>query len=173
MPLFLCEDEYSKLGKRQLTLPQNLVDHLQQQYNLYSGKEYRQNKGYKRLNSLLNKGYNDPSDKKDRQHNTNHTISFSDAKRIEHDIKNMVQSNNNLEYTMIGGDMMKDWIHSSLSSLRNGVRQVSAVPKVAKLTTKDLKPKDAGKELKVGSAEVTLESFEKRIRKEYKDGRHT
>lgn len=166
MPIFLFEDESTKLGKRQLTLPQNLVDHLKKQSQLYSGKEYKASKGYKRLQGLLNKSYNDPGKNKKKQYN-NHTISFPEAKRMDFDIRHMSQSPKNLEYAMIGGDMMRDWIHNSLSSLRNSVHEVDVVPEVPKLSNKEVKPEDPNKTLKVSGTEVTLENnvFNKKIKK--------
>ena len=68
MPIFLFEDESTKLGGRTLVLPQNLVDHLYSRQKLYSDKQYKNLKGYKRLNGLLNKNYNDPAGNKEKQH---------------------------------------------------------------------------------------------------------
>lgn len=166
MPLIL-EDEGKKLAKRQLTLPQYLVNHLQNQYNIYGNKSYSTTKGYKRLNSLLNKGYNNPTDKKDRQHNNACTISFADAKRIDHDIRHMNQSEDNAEYAMIGGDTMRDWVHSSLGSLRNSVHQVSQVPKVPQLDKNPTKVAHVDNNLKVNGMELKVENkwFENNMRK--------
>jgi hypothetical protein len=174
MPIFLFEDEGKKLGNRQLIIPQNLVKHLQKQANLYSGDEYKTTKGYKRLNSLLNKDYNSQSDKKNNQHNDKHTISFADAKRIDFDIRHMNQSPDNSEYAMIGGDMMKDWVHNSLGSLRSAVKKVQQVPEVPKLEKDDVKAPDVQKPIKVNGMEIKVESklydnddFSKNIKKDY------
>jgi len=158
--MLILEDEGEKLGKRQLILPQELVSHLQQQQQLYGNKAYSQTKGYKRLNSLLNKNYNNPSDKKDRQHNDKHTVSFADAKRMDFDIRHMNQSKDNVEYSMIGGDMMRDWLHNSLGSLRNSVHQVSQVPKVPQLEKHPLKTPDVKDTVKVSGMDLTIESKE-------------
>lgn len=137
-------------------MPKYLVDRLKQQQKLYSGDEYKTSKGYKRLNALLNKDYNDPSGKKSRQEN-NYTMSFSDAKRIDFDMKHMQQNSNNTEYDMIGGDMMRDFVHDSLRSLRNSVSKVKQVPKVPKLTTNDVKPNiPTNKEVKIGNTTLTI-----------------
>lgn len=157
MPLILNEDESKKLGQRHLILPQNLVDHLTQQANLYSDKQYHQSKGFKRLKGLLNKDYNDVKGNKKKNHNE-HTLTFPEAKRMDFDISLMVQSNENPEYEMIGGDMMRDWLHNAIASMRNSVREVGAVPEVPKLEKKDVKPKDIKKEIKVGGTEIQLEN---------------
>lgn len=159
MPLIL-EDEGVRFGGRQIILPQNIVDHLSQCRNLYSGDEYKTSRGFKRLNSMLDKNYNSQSDKKDRQHNNNLTISFADAKRIDFDMKHMLQSSDNDEYNMIGGDMMRDFLHNTLQSLRNSVSKVKKVPEVPKLETNDVKPEDIKKTAKIGKVEVTMENKE-------------
>ena len=159
MPIFLFEDESTKLGGRTLVLPQYLVDHL------YSGKQYKDFDGYKRLMALLDKNYNDPAGNKEKQHN-NHTMSFAQAKRMYFDVMHMPQTPDNIEYSMIGGDMMRDWLRNSLSSLRNSVRKVDAVPEVPKLSTSDTKPEDVNKTVKINGIEVTMENrnFNKSIK---------
>ena len=165
MPIFLFEDEATKLGGRTLVLPQHLVDHLYARQKQYSGKQYKDLKGYKRLNGLLNKNYNDPAENKEKQHN-NHTISFADAKRMDFDIRHMPQTTDNVEYSMIGGDMMRDWLHNSLGSLRNSVHKVDVVPEVPKLSTNDTKPEDVNKTIKINGLDVTMENknFNKSIK---------
>lgn len=169
MPVILKEDESKRFGGRQITLPQYLVDALRERQNLYSGKEYKQTNGYKRLNSLLSNDYNKRSDRKDRQHNGNHTISFSDAKRIVHDMKAMNQSNDNVEYDMIGGDQMRDFLNNSLRSFRNSVTKVKPVPEVPRLETKDTKPDPIKNTVKLNGVEVTVEgkAFNEMVRREF------
>jgi hypothetical protein len=159
MPLIL-EDECTRFSGRQIILPQNLVDHLKQQQNLYSDKQYKTSKGYKRLNALLSKNYNNPSDKKDRQHNDKYTISFADVKRMDFDIRHMPQNSDNVEYSMIGGDMMRDFLHNTLDSLRNSVKEVQPVPEVPKLETNDTKPEKVQNIVKVGQQDVRVENVE-------------
>lgn len=156
MPLIL-ENKDKTLGGRQIIMPTYLVNHLKQQLNLYSGDEYKTSKGYKRLNALLNKEYNDPENKKQRQHNNQYTMSFADAKRIDFDMNHMPQTKNNAEYVMIGGDIMRDFLRNSLKSLRNSVSKVKQVPEVPKLETKDVKPQQPQKaKIKVGNLEVQI-----------------
>jgi hypothetical protein len=162
MPLIL-EDESKKLGGRQLTLPQDLVDHLRKKQAQYSDKKYKTSNGYKRLKALLSKDYNTRSDRKERQDNNNFTMSFSDAKRILHDMKSGMDEE---EYDMIGGQRMNDFISNSLRSLRNSVKKVSPVPEVPKLSVQDVKPDEPKKVVKAGKVEVTLEnkSFAERLK---------
>ena len=162
----ILEDENVKLGGRQVTLPKYLVDNLYEKYNLYSGDEYKTSKGYKRLHSLLNKSYNNPSDKKDRQHNNNFTISFADLKRIDFDMRHMLQNKNNAEYDMIGGDLMRDFVHNALESLRTSTKQVKPVPQVPKVSAKDVKPQNIVPPVKPRKSDIGLgeSDFSKKIK---------
>lgn len=162
----ILEDEGAKLGGKQIILPQYLVDKLKENLKLYSNGQYNKTRGFKRLNALLSKNYNNPSDKKDRQHNDNYTISFSDLKRIDFDIRHMPQANN-AEYDMIGGDLMRDFVRNMLGSLRSSVKEVDVVPEVPKLETKDVKPSKPQNVVKVNKADVRIEnkSFNKEIKK--------
>ena len=154
--LFLNEDEGKKLGKKQLIMPKYVIDHLMAQQKLYSGKKYKNTKGYKRLNGLLNKSYNDPARNKQKQHNNNYTISFADAKRIDFDMRNMDQSEKNIEYMMIGDNVMRDWVHNSLDSLRNSIHKVSEVPEVPKLNNNDIKPNSIPKPANVNGLSIKI-----------------
>lgn len=168
MPLIL-EDEGKNFGSRQIPLPDDLVKKLKERLNMYSGDEYRTSRGFKRLHALLNKDYNIQSDRKDRQQASVPTISFSDIKRIDFDIRHMPNSSDNPEYEMIGGDMMRDFTRNTLDSLRNSVTKVEPVPEVPKLSTKDVKPSEPNKEIRVGKVDVRVESrdFNDKIRKLY------
>lgn len=164
----ILEDENTRFNGRQIILPDYIVNDLKKKLNLYSGDEYKTSKGYKRLNAILNKQYNNPSDKKDRQHNNKYTISFSDLKRIDFDIRHM-NKQNNAEYDMIGGDLMRDFVHNTLGSLRNSVNSVKPVPEVPKLEKKDVMPEEPKKVVKLGKNDITLENkeFSRRIKGEF------
>lgn len=163
----ILEDENTRFSGRQIILPDYIVNDLKNKLNLYSGDEYKTSKGYKRLNAILNKNYNNPTDKKDRQHNNKYTISFSDLKRIDFDIRHMNQQDN-AEYDMIGGDLMRDFTHNTLGTLRNSVKQVKPVPEVTKLEKKDVMPEEPKKVVKLGKNDITLENkeFSRRIKGE-------
>lgn len=156
----ILEDEGKHFSGRQVIIPKYLVDKLKERLNVYSDKSYKQYKGYKRLNSLLNKNYNNQDNKKSSNAN-DYTISFADVKRIDFDMRHMPQSNDNLEYDMIGGDDMRDFVSNTLKSLRNSVSKVKEVPEVPKLETNDVKPKITNnKDVNIGGVNVTLESKE-------------
>ena len=168
MPIFLYEDESNKLGGKQLILPQYLVDHLRQQSELYSGKEYRNSKGYKRLMGMLHSDYNDPDGNKQKQHNDKHTMTWYGAKELARNIKAMSQTPDNLEYVMIGGDMTRDWVNNAVRSLRNSVKQVDKVPEVPKLDKGDVNIPNIKDTVHVNGTDIELESkesFNKKLKK--------
>ena len=167
MPVFLFEDETEKFGKRHFIVPPELDAVLQQNKNIYSGDEYKNMDGYKRLCALVDDTYNDPKNNKGKISANQRTITFPMAKRMDFDIRHMNQSKDNLEYQMIGGDAMRNWLHSQLSSLRNSVKQVKPVPQTAKIDTKTLQINKNVKPVKLNGIEVKLESkdFETKISK--------
>lgn len=162
----ILEDENTRFIGKQIILPKYIIDNLKEKLQLYSDDQYKKTKGYKRLNALLSKDYNSQSDKKERQHNNNYTISFSDLKRIDFDIRHMPQ-NNNAEYDMIGGDLMRDFVRQQLGSLRSSVKQVKPVPEVPKLEKKDVETPKPQKVIKVGKKDIKIENkeFNKKIKK--------
>lgn len=158
MPIFLFEDESNKLGGKQLILPQYLVKHLQQQSQLYSDKQYKNTKGYKRLMGMLQTNYNDPKSNKANQHNDKHTMSWYAAKELARNIKHMPQTPDNIEYSMIGGDMTRDWLNGAIRSLRNSVKEVDSVPEVPKLEHNDVKVSKPKEVVHINGTDVQLES---------------
>ena len=159
MALFLTEDEGKQLNKHQIKIPDNIVKNLTAAKGKYG--KYKKTDGYKRLNSMLDDDYNKRSDRKDRVHNGDKTLSFGDLKRIDHDIRHMPQTNNNLEYNMLGGDDTKNWVRDALNRERTAVRQNKQVPQVPKLEKQKVTQPDVRKPVKVGNSEVTLkESYD-------------
>ena len=168
MPIFLYEDESTKLGGKQIIPPQYVVDNWKRMEKMYSHKKYRNNKGHKRLIGLLYGDYNDPNGKKKNQNSDIKALSWYKAKEIARNINAMSQTPDNLEYSMIGGDTTRDWVNSALKSLRNSVRRVDAVPEVPKLKIKDVEAAKPDNTVKLGGTEITLESarnFKNKIRK--------
>ena len=155
MALFiLSEDEGKKLNKKQIPIPKNVQKKLKSNLSLYNG--YSQTKGYKRLNSLVDDDYNKRSQKSNKTKDGGKTLSFSDAKRIDHDMRHMVQNPKNLEYQMLGGDDTRNWLHDALGSVRNANKQVQKVPQVPKLQKNPEKVKDVDKDFKYGNANVRI-----------------
>lgn len=171
MPLII-EDEGKKFGKRQIKVPDNLVNKIKNNLNLFG--QYKQSKGYKRASSIVDDDYNKRSNKKDKIHNGDKTLSFSDVKKIDHEYKNMSVNDDdanakNLGFILPGGNDMKNWAHDTLRKMRTAVKKVDAVPQVPKLETNPTKPKDVNKDLKMGNATVRLTESQLLVLKEYHD----
>lgn len=154
MALFLTEDEGKKLNKNQIKIPDNIVKLLKIAKGAYG--QYKKSDGYKRLNSMLDDDYNKRSNKKDRIHNGDKTVSFSNLKRIDHDIRHMPQTKNNLEYNMLGGDETRNWVHDALNRQRTAVKQNKKVPQVPKLEKQKVVKPDVRKTVKVGGVEASV-----------------
>lgn len=164
MPLIL-EDEGKKLNKRQLTIPKKLVNKLKATRNLFD--KYSKTKGFKRLNAMIDDEYNKRSNKKDKIHNGDKTISFSDAKKIDFDMRHMAPSPNNLEFTLLGGEDTKNWVHDALRKERTAVKKVDGVKPVPKLEKNPMKTPDAQKDIQMGDVTVRLTESQLLALKEY------
>ena len=152
MPIILKEDEGKVLGKRQIKVPDEIVDKLKLNRNLFAA--YTQAKGYKRINSIIDDGYNKRSNKKDKIHNDDKTVSFSDLKRIDFDLRHTPTNKNNLDYVL--QEPLKQWANDELKKLRTSVRKVKCVPPVPKIDKKPLSLPKAQKDIKMGNASVRI-----------------
>lgn len=158
MPLII-EDEGKLLGKKQAKVPDKLVNKIKKNLNLFG--QYKKSKGYKRASSIVDDDYNKRSKKKDKIHNGDKTLSFSDIKKIDHEYKDMSindddANENNLGFILPGGNDMKNWAHDTLRKMRTAVKKVDAVPPVPKLEKDPTKVKDVNKDIKMGNATVRL-----------------
>lgn len=153
MALFINEDS-KEITKDQVIVPDKLIDRLKLNKNLLG--KYKDTDGYKRVSAIVDDDYNKRSDKKDRIHNDKHTISFSDLKRIDHDMRHMNHNHNNLEYVLQGGDMMNNWAHDKLNQMRSSVKKVKQVPEVPKLEQPKSNIEKPNKDIKIGNASVRI-----------------
>lgn len=154
MPLILNEEEGKLLGKKQVIVPKKLVNKLKQNKDLFG--KYKKTKGFKRVSAIVDDDYNKRSNRKDKIHTDDKTISFGDLKRIDHDMRHTNPNPHNLEYVLPGGDEMKNWAHDTLRKLRTSVKKVQSVPPVPKLEKEPTTPKDLQKDIKLGNATVRL-----------------
>jgi len=136
MPIFLKEN--NALKDNMYEIPKDLEVHLKNTLSKFS--DYHQNKGYKRLNTLVNPKYNKRSDKEDRLHSNKKHISFSDLKRIDHDFRHMNQNPHDIQRQMNGGDKMAKFVHDTLSKERTKVEPTLKQEKVKSLEKNKLKP---------------------------------
>lgn len=161
MALFINEDG-KQLTKKQIIVPDKLVKKLKFNKSIFG--KYKDTKGFKRVSAIVDDDYNKRSDKKDRVHTKDKTISFSDLKRIDHDMRHMSPNPNNLEYVLQGGEEMKNWSHDALKSLRTSVKKVNAVPEVPKIDKNPFKNQTPQKvqNIKMGNANVTISESNKK-----------
>ena len=133
MPIYLKENQ--ELNKNSYKLPKNLQKHLQKTLAKYGN--YKQEDGYKRLNSLLNPNYN----KRNTKHNTDEReISYTDLKRIDHDIRHMDKSPKNVQYALNGGDEMASFVRNTLNRERTKVEPILKQEKVKTRNKNAVKP---------------------------------
>ena len=111
-------NENQALKDRMFRIPDNIMNHLNTVLSSYGN--YKDADGYKRLSALVNKEYNARNNKKGQDDKSR--ITFSDLKRIHHDFSKMPQDNNNLEYILNGGSVMRDWVKNTLKTARNSVK---------------------------------------------------
>lgn len=144
MPIILSEEETGKLGGRRIIVPKEVSDAIQKQLNTY-GKSIKSTKGYKRAKSLTSDDYNNRSNNRNTTtKNGERIISFSDLKKIDHEMRHMNQNPNNLQYTIQGGDKTRNWAASELDRLRGSVKKVEKVKPVPKIDKGKVNPANVG-----------------------------
>jgi hypothetical protein len=152
----IFEDENKTLGKKQLKVPDEVVKKLKVTRNLFD--KYSQSKGFKRINAILDDGYNKRSKKKDKIHNGDKTISGSDAKKIAFEKEHGEISNNPNDLNNIFTKPLFPWLNDAIRSARTSVKKVKAVPPVPKLEKKPADIEDVNKPIKMGNASIRIEN---------------
>lgn len=140
MPIFIKENQV--LNKKSFKLPKNLQQHLKDTLAKYG--DYKEEEGYKRLNSLVNPNYNK---RKDNANEEEKEISYSDLKRIDHDFRHMNKNPKNLKRILNGGEEMAHFAKETLNRERTKVAPVLKQEKIktrnknaSKPTLKPMKP---------------------------------
>jgi hypothetical protein len=133
MPIFIQETQ--ELNKHSYKLPKNLQKHLQDTLTKYG--EYKDVDGYKRLNSLINPNYNKRNNKKN---GDEREISYTDLKRIDHDIRHMDKSPDNVQYILNGGHEMARFTRDTLNRERTRVAPVLKQEKIKTRNKNAVKP---------------------------------
>lgn len=133
MPIFIQENQ--ELNKHSYKIPTKLQKHLQDTLTKYG--EYKEADGYKRLNSLVNPNYNKRNNKKS---GDEREISYTDLKRIDHDIRHMDKSPDNIQYILNGGDEMARFTRDTLNRERTRVAPVLKQEKIKTRNKNAVKP---------------------------------
>ena len=154
MALILTEDEYSKLGKKQAVIPKELVDKVERNVSLYS--KYKDTDGYKRASAIADNDYNKRSNKSNKTPDGGTIISFSDLKRISHDLNSTPNTKDNLKFILPGGHDMKTWANKELNRIRAANKQIKLAPKPPKVQKPDTGTEELKKSFKMGNSEVKL-----------------
>lgn len=133
MATFLSEDN-KQLLKKSYKLPKGLKDKLSA--TLAATKQYSNSIGHKRLEHLVNDDFNDRSKGKETQ-SMKGRIPFGLLKRWQNAFK--YTQPNGLEYHMLGGEDMKNWVNGTINRERTMVKPV--LPQKDNNTPKPSKPK--------------------------------
>jgi hypothetical protein len=139
-----------------------LEKHLKNTLSKYG--QYKQSKGYKRLNSLVNPSYNKRSNKEDSLNSNDKHISFADLKRIDFDLRHMSQDPNDIERIMNGGDEMARFVKDTLDKERTKVEPILKQEKVKTRNKNKMKPSLATpSQIKVGNITAQVHESNKHI----------
>lgn len=157
MPIFIKENQ--ELKDNMYEIPDKLQKHLKRTLSKY--KDYTTNKGYKRLNSLVNPEYNKRSNKADQFKDGKH-ITFTDMKRIDHDFRHMSKNPKDLNRILNGGEKMAHFVKDTLNKERTKVKPVDAVPQVTDNNKNQLKPNVSPmKPIKLGNIKANVHESKK------------
>jgi hypothetical protein len=150
----IFEDESKTIGKKQFVVPDKIVDKLKLNRNLFD--KYKTSKGFKRINAIIDDDYNKRSNKKDKVHNGDKTISGSDLKKLNQEKDSGEISNNPNDINNVLTGPLFPWAKDQLRAARTAVEKVKAVPPVPKLEKNPEKIADVNKPLKMGNATVRI-----------------
>lgn len=135
MLIFINEND--ALKQNTYKLPKEITNHLKN--TLANFGQYKTNKGYKRLNTLIDPNYNNRNDISP-QNKDEKFITYGDLKRIDHDFRHMEKNPNNLERILNGGELMAHFTHDILNRERNKVKDVLKNKKIATRKQNAVKP---------------------------------
>ena len=150
----IFEDESKTIGKKQFVVPDKIVDKLKLNRNLFD--KYKTSKGFKRINAIIDDDYNKRSNKKDKIHNGDKTISGSELKKLNQEKDSGEISSNPNDINNVLTNPLFPWAKDKLNQARTAVEKVKAVPPVPKLEKNPEKVADVNKPLKMGNASVRI-----------------
>ena len=148
MAIFLPENQ--ALGNNSYVLPDELKKHLAASFA--ANAQYSQSPGFKKVTHMVNPQYNDRSKGKKTQGKKG--IPYGSMKKLKMTFDYIDPKS--LEYTLLGGEMMKHWVNDTLNRERTKVEPELKRKKNEKLKngTKPKSPKQ--KPLKSGDTKLNL-----------------
>ncbi|MBR6515749.1 MAG: hypothetical protein IKT40_02720 [Bacilli bacterium] len=162
MPIFLKEAN-QELKDNMYEIPKELHKHLVDTLQQY-GKGNELNKGYKRLNALVNPSYNKRSNKEETQFKDGKHISHTDMEQIDHDFRHMSSNPNNIQRVLNGGDEMAMFVRNTLNRERTKVEPVAKQKKVETRNKNATKPNaNPMKPISVGNVTASVHESSKAL----------
>lgn len=155
MAIFLPENQ--ALGNNAYEMPKNLKLHLAKSF--IANSQYSQNPGYKKALHLCDPSYNDRSKSSKTQGKKG--VPYSSLKKIKHNFQ--YTDPRSLEYTLMGGEEMKNWVNDTLNRERTKVQPELQRKKSESLKNSSKPAKLTTKPLKSGDVEVNLKEDKKTI----------
>ena len=156
----ILKEGNQSLNGKNFFIPDNIQKNLQKCLTSYG--QYKDNNGYKRLNSLLNPAYN----KRDSKPKGKGELSYGEMKRFKHDYET-IPDKKSLDAQLVGGDDMYNWVTTELSAQANAVKQVNKVKKSSNIQKAQVMPTKPIKTLKpqnVGNATITVAENKRKIK---------
>ena len=156
----ILKEDNQSLNNKGFFIPDNIQKNLQKRLTSFGA--YKENDGYKRLNSLLNPSYNKRSNRPQKKGE----LSYGEMKRFKHDYE-AIPDKKSLNAQIIGGDEMYNWVTSELSSQANTVQQVNKVKKSSNIKKSQIIPTKPIKTIKpnnVDNAVITVEEVNRKIK---------
>lgn len=150
MPLFLTEDEGTKLSKKTISVPKGIQQQAMKKANFIASSS-KDEKGFKEMSSLGDSQYNH---RKLSNNSGNNTVSFSFLKGMDHRFRNMNPKSE--EYNNIHDEKIENWVHDTIRQARDGVKEVLPVKPNAKPANVGNVSSNLEKNISVGGKNVSF-----------------
>lgn len=158
MPITIRENQ--ALKNKSFVIPDKLETHLKQTLAQYSN--CTTNKGYRRLNKLVNDDYNKRSDKDKETKDGKKTMSLADLKNIDFFFRHSDKNPNNIDRILNGGEDMARFTRDTLNRERTKVAPILKQERVKTLEKNKVKPtKNPMKPIEIGNIEANVHENKK------------
>lgn len=131
---FINEDGNSDLKGKRFHVPDGILSHLKATFDQYNGDKSIE--GYKRLGNMIDMGENHGG------------IAYNEMKRVKSWFDNHPYSADTAEYTLNGGNIMRNWIDSTLGHATNVIKAGKQALKDAGVDNAFRKPHEKDRQTK-------------------------